>query len=119
MHHGLRLAVFAKQIGVAIVRNIVCGGRRVDEQDVSGIGKVENAFHVLWVQLADLVHHTMYAEIAKLAAYLSFEYIYQHDVNHRLNQGVCSLASHMRQLVHPSRVVVVFYDAKLQQEKVG
>ena len=60
----------------------------------------------------------MYAEVSELAAYLSFEYIYQHDVYYCLNQGVGSLASHMRQLVHPSRVVVVFHDAELQEEKV-
>ena len=116
MNHGLRLAVLAKQIGVAIVRNVVCGGRRVDKQYVSGICKVEYAFHVLRVQLADFVHHAMYAEVAELTAYLSFEYIYQHDVYHCLNQCVRSLASHMRQLVHPSRVVVVLHDAELQQE---
>lgn len=72
MNHGLRLAVLAKQIGVAIVRNVVCGRRRVDEQYVSGICKVEYAFHVLRVQLAYFVHHAMYAEIAELATYLSF-----------------------------------------------
>lgn len=71
------------------------------------------------VQLADFVHHAMYAEVAELTAYLSFEYIYQHDVYHCLNQCVRSFASHMRQLVHPSRVVVVLHDAELQQEKVG
>ena len=72
MNHGLRLAVLAKQIGVAIVRNVVCGGRRVDKQDVSGICKIEYSFHILRVQFADFVHHTMYAEIAELATHLSF-----------------------------------------------
>ena len=59
----------------------------------------------------------MYAEVAKLTAYLSFEYIYQHDVYHCLNQCVRSFAPPMRQLVHPSRIVVVLHDAELQQEK--
>lgn len=116
MHHGLRLTVLIEQVGIAIVGNVICGGRRVDEQDISGICKVEYAFHVLRVQLADFVHHAMYAEIAELTAYLSFEYIYQHDVYHCLYQCVRSLASHMRQFVHPSRVVVVLHDAELQQE---
>ncbi len=58
MHHGLRLAVLAQQIGVAVVGDVVGGGGGVDEEDVAGVGEVEDALHVLRVQ-SRLIQHIL------------------------------------------------------------
>ena len=95
MDHGLRLAVLAQEIGVTVVGDIVGGGRRVDEEDVAGIGEIEDALHVLRMQLAYLVHHAVDAEVAEASAHLLLEHVDEHDVYHRLYQGVRSLAAHV------------------------
>ena len=73
---------------------------------------------VLYVQLANLIHHAMQLEVPELAGDFPFENIDEHDVHHRLHQDIRAVGPHARQFLHPIRVIVVFPHFELQFESV-
>ena len=66
------------------------------------------------MQLAYLVHHAMNLEIARFLRSLLLKHVDEHDVNHRLHQNVGAIRSHIRYLLYPSRIIIIFLDAELQ-----
>ena len=68
--------MLAQQVGVTIVVWIIGSGRTVDEIYVTGIGKLQYAFDVVWVQASDFVHHAMHNEVSVFSSGFLFEHIY-------------------------------------------
>ena len=66
------------------------------------------------MQLAYLVHHAMNLEIARFLRCLLLKHVDEHDINHRLYKNVCAIRTHVRYLLYPSRIIIIFLDAELQ-----
>jgi energy-coupling factor transporter ATP-binding protein EcfA2 len=43
----------------------------------------------------------------------------EHDINHRLHQNVGAIRAHICYLLYPSRIIIVFLDAKLQLKGIS
>ena len=70
------------------------------------------------MQFSNLVHHAMQFEVAELTRNLAFEDIDQHDVHHCLDQYVRAVGTHVRQFLHPVRIIVVLLHLEFQLEGV-
>ncbi len=115
----MALRIFAQQARIFIVFHVVGGGRTVYQQDVAAVGKVENTFDVVGMQLTNFVHHTMHFEIAKLPRCFFFEHVDKHNVDHRLHQNIRTIRTYIGNLLHPTRIVVVLHHTELQVERIG
>lgn len=115
----MALLVLAQQVGIPVVLDVIRGGRTVYQQDVPAVGECQDAFHIVRVQLAYLVHHAMDLEIAELAGGPFLEYVDQHDVYHGFHQDVGTVGTDVGNLFHPAGIVVVFLDAELEVERIG
>ena len=64
------------------------------------------------------IDRKMYLEVTELTGRLFFEHVDKHNIYHSLHQNIRSIRTHIGNLFHPSRIIIIFLNPKLQFKSI-
>ena len=99
-------------------QSILLCRRSINQQDIPVVCELQDTCHIIGMQLADLIHHTVQLEFGKFGGSITFENIQQHDIHHRLDQDIRTLRAYISQPLNEPRIIPVLDDAEFQIEEV-